>query len=321
MNKSDMITRSMSVAVCVLLFFSVYAQEKHGDLSNVRLTAESARERAEDFINKVIVQGGKAIVREIAEEEGMYKLTVEFGGQDYISYMTLDGNRFFQSGHNINDGLKKYEEEHTPVKSDKPRVELYVMSHCPFGTQIEKGMLPVLETLGDKIDFELKFCSYAMHQEVEIREQLREYCIQRESPEKLTTYLKCFLEEGNSEGCIKRAGVNAASNEACVAEVDKKFQVMEMWRDSSSWYMQKFPPFNIHREDNERYGIQGSPGIVINGKSLAADRDSQSLLSLVCSAFNQAPQECKTVLSSEAPAPGFGFSATPSATPVSCGKP
>ena len=36
-------------------------------------------------------------------------------------------------------------------KKEKPEVELFVMSHCPFGTQIEKGMLPVARLLGDKI--------------------------------------------------------------------------------------------------------------------------------------------------------------------------
>ena len=29
-------------------------------------------------------------------------------------------------------------------KLEKPIVEAFVMSHCPFGTQIEKGMLPVV---------------------------------------------------------------------------------------------------------------------------------------------------------------------------------
>ncbi|MBU3941884.1 MAG: hypothetical protein KKF74_03150, partial [Nanoarchaeota archaeon] len=47
-------------------------------------------------------------------------------------------------------------------KKDKPEVELFVMSHCPYGTQIEKGMLPVARLLGDKIDFNIRFCSYAM---------------------------------------------------------------------------------------------------------------------------------------------------------------
>ena len=36
-----------------------------------------------------------------------------------------------------------------------PEVELFIMSHCPYGTQTMKGIVPVVELLGDKIDFEL----------------------------------------------------------------------------------------------------------------------------------------------------------------------
>jgi len=29
-------------------------------------------------------------------------------------------------------------------KTAKPKVELFVMSHCPYGTQAEKAMIPVV---------------------------------------------------------------------------------------------------------------------------------------------------------------------------------
>lgn len=35
------------------------------------------------------------------------------------------------------------------------------MSHFPYGTQIEKGMIPVMETLGNKADIGIKFVNYA----------------------------------------------------------------------------------------------------------------------------------------------------------------
>ncbi|MEM2131153.1 MAG: GILT family protein, partial [Candidatus Woesearchaeota archaeon] len=69
-------------------------------------------------------------------------------------------------------------------KKDKPEVQLFVMSHCPFGTQMEKGILPVVELLGNKIDFKVRFVYYAMHGEVEVKEQLRQYCIQKEQQDK-----------------------------------------------------------------------------------------------------------------------------------------
>lgn len=54
------------------------------------------------------------------------------------------------------------------------------MSHCPYGLQMEKGIIPVVETLGDSIDFQVKFCDYAMHGQTELDEQVLQYCIMKE---------------------------------------------------------------------------------------------------------------------------------------------
>ncbi len=37
------------------------------------------------------------------------------------------------------------------------------MSYCPYGTQAEKGILPVVALLGDKIDFKLRTVHYVLH--------------------------------------------------------------------------------------------------------------------------------------------------------------
>ena len=39
----------------------------------------------------------------------------------------------------------------------KAKLEFYVMSKCPFGTQVEKGIKPVIDEIGDYIDFHLEF--------------------------------------------------------------------------------------------------------------------------------------------------------------------
>ncbi|MEK7067510.1 MAG: hypothetical protein AAB956_00760, partial [Patescibacteria group bacterium] len=64
--------------------------------------------------------------------------------------------------------------------------------------------------------------------------------------------------------------------------------------------------FDIYQADNAKYGIQGSPSLVINGVSVQAARDPQSLLTLICSGFNNPPSECQQELSASAPSPGFG---------------
>ena len=69
-------------------------------------------------------------------------------------------------------------------KSDKPVVELFVMSYCPYGTQAEKGILPVLALLGDKIDFKLRMVHYILHGEPEDLENKRQLCIREEEFDK-----------------------------------------------------------------------------------------------------------------------------------------
>ena len=115
-------------------------------------------------------------------------ISLDFNSDNPLTpvYLTKDGKFFFPQVIDIEEmeNKKREAEEQANAekekavtemeKNDKPKVEIYVMSHCPYGTQIEKGMLPVLETLGDKIDFELKFCTYAMHGEKELQEQLRQ---------------------------------------------------------------------------------------------------------------------------------------------------
>ena len=307
---------------------------KNGEVLSVEV--ETSKEKIEAFINENLMpQGSSVTIKEFTEDENykdLYKVVVDIGnGQDPIdSYLTKDGKFFFPQVIDIEEmeNKKREAEEQASAekakmvtemeKNDKPKVEIYVMSHCPYGTQIEKGMLPVLETLGDKIDFELKFCTYAMHGEKELQEQLRQYCIQKEEPGKLKSFLQCFLEADESDKCVAEVGINSSKLASCVAATDKEYKVMESFNDESTWLNGRFPIFDVHKEDNEKYEVAGSPGMVVNGKKVESGRDSKSLLEIICSGFNEQPEECKTELSSTPPSPGFGFSGEGSGANESC---
>ena len=202
-------------------------------------------------------------------------------------------------------------------KKEKPEVDLFVMSHCPYGTQIEKGILPVLRLLGDKIDFNIRFVYYAMHGEIELKEQTLQYCIQKEYNDKYLDYLECFLKEGNTQECVEEVGLKGKLD-SCIQQVDKEFKITEKLNDKSTW-MGNFPPFDIDKELNEKYGVRGSPSLVINGVVASVSRSPASLLNAVCTGFKDKPAECSENLSSTNPSAGFGFSATSSSSSGSCG--
>lgn len=280
------------------------------------LTKDEVVPRAESFINDYLMQSGtKASVKNVSEEYDLYKLEIDIVSDVVESYISKDGKLFFPQAMNIdeiasggsaaNSSPAAAPAATVSVKSDKPTVELFVMSHCPYGTQIEKGILPVLDTLGDNIDFELKFVDYAMHGEKELKEQINQYCIQKEQPEKFQEYLKCFLVAGDDVSCTASTGINKNKLNSCYSQTDQEYKIMDNFRDQVG-YQGSFPGFDVNKTDNTKYGVAGSPTLIINGQEVASGRDSASLLSTICSAFNNAPAECQTDLPSTQPAPGFG---------------
>lgn len=265
------------------------------------------------------------IVKETIIEDGLYNITISLEGQDMPIYATLSGDNLIIPGMgllNKEETLMQMEEANQPVevqKSDKPKVEAFIMSHCPYGTQMAKGLIPVIETLGDKADIEIKFVDYAMRGKTELDEQLNMYCINKEEPEKFLPYLKCFLEEGNTSDCLTRVEIDTTKVNACVSATDEEFEVTELFNDESTWQGGSFPQFNVHKAENDLYGVQGSPTTVINGVVVNnMPRDPAGILNQVCLAFNNQPEECQTQLSSETPGPGFGYDSTGTNSTASC---
>lgn len=278
-------------------------------------------QEAEDFVNTNLMQDGTgATVSEVTEENGLFKIKLSVSGQEYTAYLTKDKQLFFPQAINIaeiqkqkaDDAAASQAEEEKQLtemtKNDKPVVELFVMSHCPYGTQIEKGIIPVVKALGDKIDFKLKFCDYAMHEKKELDEEMNQYCISQNQPDKLISYLECFLaDETSSAKCVAQVGIDSTKLASCVAATDSQYKITAGYNDKATWKSETYPSFPIFQADVTKYSISGSPSLVINGKTVSTGRDSATLLKFVCAGFTNAPEACKETLSSTAPSAGFGY--------------
>ncbi len=312
------------LAVAAILIFALPHKQKVKEIK-----IDEAKAKTEDFVNKYLMtSGSKASITGTSEEYGLYKMKIDIGSESPVeSYVSKDGKLFFpqaidmdkiggeQAAAGDKQGANNTAAVNVP-KSDKPVVELFVMSYCPYGTQIEKGMLPVVAALGNKIDFQIKFCNYAMHDKKELDENMTQYCIQKEQPEKFAAYLKCFLAEGKSAECLDK-NVNKDKIESCVKKTDADYKVTENYNNKTDWNG-SYPSFNVEKADNEKYGVGGSPTLIINGQEVQSGRDSASLLSTICSAFNNAPEECGQKLNSQAPSAGFGFNAGSTGGSASC---
>jgi len=321
-----------ATAVLAVILIIVIATKGSSNGAGV-ITANDAGEKTVDFINNFLTDGNKEIVlNNVVEENSMYKVEFEVEGQTYPSYVSKDGTLLFLqvidmdkaieegAGGSPTDDSGAAEAPPSSVpKLEKPEVELFVMSHCPYGTQMEKGAIPVAELLGDKIDFSVKFVYYAMHGKTEIDEQLNQYCIQNEQNDKYLPYLKCFLEAGKGEECLSTIEIDTDAMDACVAATDEELSITKNFEDQSTWLNGRYPLFDTAKELNTKYNVRGSPTLIINGESASSGRDSASILNTICNSFTDAPEECATQISSAQPSPGFGFKeSTSGATTATC---
>ncbi|MEM4638036.1 MAG: thioredoxin domain-containing protein [Candidatus Woesearchaeota archaeon] len=326
-KKYEMATWILGGISAVLLIIVLVLLSSGG--INKGVSKEEIKQKTQTYLEQLL-PGQTVSVDSIEDKGDIYSLKLTVAGRQYDSYATKDGKLLFPSAIDmsekpVTDNAQQPQQTNVP-KSDKPQVELFVMSHCPFGTQAEKGILPAIRTLGDKVDFKVRFVYYAMHGEKEVKEQLTQYCIQKNEPEKYLKYLACFLNDSAGQGsleasnkCITDLEINKNTLEKCKTDADKQFEITKNLNDQSSWLSGRFPLFNTDKEANQKYGVAGSPTLVINGVTVNSGRDSASFLAAICNAFNEKPEECDTQLSSTTPGPGFGYDSTAAATAAGCG--
>ena len=328
-NKKNLL---IGLGAVVVILIVVAVAHFDGSLFNFtkKLSPTEAKAKAEEFINKNLVQGTTATVASVTDySDSLYKLSVQVGTNTIESFISKDGKEFFPQAMNIDDvnngvattngtantAAATATTANAPVvaanvpKSDKPKVELFIMSHCPYGTQIEKGMTSVVRTLGSKMDFAIKFVNYSMHGPSELVDNINQYCIGTEQNAKYMDYLDCFLKAGDSKSCIASTGIDQNKLTACYNATDSKYKITANSNDKTT-YSGSFPTFLIDDQENKTLAVQGSPTLIINGKQVDSNRDSASLLATICSAFTTKPAECDAKLATATPAPGFGTDTT-----------
>ena len=287
--------------VALILLVMIYRGGITGGAIGVSANSISADEAGEKLVEFANAQGAGAELVEVNDNGIFYEVIVSIQGQDLPVYVTKDGQSFTSSliPLDIVAAQAAAEQAQQPPeltevpKSDKPVVELFVMTHCPYGTQAEKGMLPVYELLGDKIDSSIKFVHYFLHEGPgeEPDETPIQICIREEQGDKFNDYLACFLEDGDSDRCLTETGIDQTKLDSCI---ENNYDGLYATDSALS----------------QGYGVKGSPSLIINGVTSNAGRSPSSYLAGVCAAFNNPPEECDEVLNSDSPSAGFGYTAS-----------
>ncbi len=326
-NKSNMLMAAGAVALILI----VLAVVNFGGMlkGGKKLSPDEAKAKAETYINANLVSGTTASITEVTDYSStLYKLAVKVGDTSIDSYITKDGAMFFPQAMDTSETVAAADggtdtAAATPVvaadipKSDKPAVEVFVMSRCPYGTQMEKGLLPVMSLLKGKADIKIKFVDYVMHGDAELKGNIAQYCIDKEENGKYEEYLKCYLKSGDLDACVTSTGVNKKKLDSCLSATDKQFKLNESFTDKTKW-TSSFPPFAIHEKENKAYGVQGSPTFVVNGKQVETSRSADAIKTTICAAFKNAPKECETKLDTATPSAGFGEGTASASDAAAC---
>ena len=76
------------------------------------LSSQEAGEKALNYVNKVLIEGEpKASLKEVAEENCLYRVKINVNDRDFDTFITRDGKTFFIEGKKIDEELKSVEEK------------------------------------------------------------------------------------------------------------------------------------------------------------------------------------------------------------------
>ncbi len=256
----------------------------------------SENEAGEKFLDFANSRGANANLVSVEDLGSVYKVVLLIEDQEAPFYVTKDGNNYIPPGSLISmtgavvDNSGAGSEATEIPQTERPEVELFIMTHCPYGTQSEKGFIPAINELSDSIDAEVRFVHYFMHAPEET-ETPREICIREEQADKWLDYLTCFLEDGDSARCVTEVGVDESAMQECISS-----------GRSDEYYASD-------SELSEGYGVGGSPTLIINGQKVSSGRSPSVMLETICSAFTDSarPAACDLELSTVSPSPGFGW--------------
>ena len=311
--------KNLIIVIVVLALISVgvvyFIYNKDGGTDV--LSAQKAAEKVVNFINQnMLPEGITASLIEVVEDNGLYKFKLNVEGEDqtteeHTAYVTKDGKLLFLDAIDVDQVIEPETSE--PVvtevpKEEKPDVKLFIMSYCPYGLQAQKMFLPVYELLGEKAYMGVYFVNYIMHGEEEINENLIQYCIQKQEPQKFADYLGCFVKDGDSQKCLSEAKIDQGILANCITDTDKGYNIYSQYQDQSTWVSGQFPKFDVHTTFNEQYGVRGSPTVVVNDSIVSVNpRSPETFKQVVCQSFSSPPVECEQTLSGTAFSPGFGL--------------
>ncbi len=208
------------------------------------------------------------------------------------------GANFFISEEERNKLLKDAD-----MLKDKPVLDFFVMSYCPFGNVAEEAVGPVYDLLKDKVYFRPRYVIYG-----NFKDGGSDYCL--DDGKLCSLHGVQELNQNIREACVKeKHGLQSwfdfafKMNTACdYNNADTCWEPVAKELDLDTEFIkecQKSKGVDIMREDKrvgDLFSVSGSPTMFINGEQFSGGRNSEAIKQAICDTFDQKPAECDTVL-------------------------
>jgi len=293
---------------CTLLFpTAIDMNPVAGKVADIRTCSEEVI----SYINTNLAAPGQtATLINITENNDVYTIWSRYQGTDLSVHATRDCTLLFPTVINMNAAAATPVPTRAPVKSARPAVDLYVMAFCPYGTQAETVMRPVVDLLGTKADIRVRYITTvngatvdsvnSLHGPAEAKEDLLQLCIMKSYPAKYWDYLKSF----NSQ-CYP-VWQNASRLDSCRKNVTAELGIDLQGIDACATGAEGITLLEMDEAKSDANGASASPTLVINGVKYAGARTPEAYKQAIRNSFATAPAECNTTLSSTSTASSGG---------------
>lgn len=319
------------VGIALVLFFSagMPAASPAEDSAAGEKSLEEVSGEVVSYVNKNFeAQGAAGIVAELKSNEevsNLYKICLdvkqegELAGTECV-FATKDGKKalieVFDLGAPIaappetGDTEDSSSGSESPVvktcedaeKVEKPTLDAYVVSYCPFGIQTMNGLSSAAELLAEESDITVRYISTvnqdgtvsAMHGADELLENRRQICLREEQEDKYWDYIKCFVETGETETCEESTDIDSEALSTCVADNSTEYLIADAYLDG-----------------DDRTGL-GSPTFYLNGVKLdepsfdSYNRSPEGMKNRICCGMIAPADDCSEELLTASPPRGFG---------------
>lgn len=290
---------------------------------NIGKSKDAIAKDAVDYINKNLLQGGQsATLKGVSDDAGLVKIQINIAGKDYNTFVSKDGKYLFPydpiqidqkaaaGADNSNQQNQTADQGPTKqtcdslAKTDKPLIQTFVVSRCPFGLQMQRAMAQAISASPDFAkDVNVRYIGsvssdgktiISMHGDAEAQENLRQICIRNEQGGKYWNYVSCQMKNGDTAGCEKTAGIDSSKLSACIS--DPKRGVAFAKED-----------FDLAN----KFGVQGSPTLIMGDKKVSefdfGGRSAEALKTMICCSSKTQPGFCSSKFDTNEAATSFSL--------------